>query len=247
MLKGSWSSDVITAAIDTSEARGSVAVLREGATVTCRRHADASDYSRWLLPSLAQTLAEAGAKMEQVDLLAVSTGPGSFTGLRVGLTTVKAWAEVYGSRVVGVSRLEALGRSAKAETDFVASCYDAQRGQLFGGFYRNVDGHLKGVDDEVVASPGEFVRTVVERAGPGLVTWVSLDAELIWNLELMQRRLEAGDVIVAASSELAPIIGTIAEERARMGDFSDPVSLDANYVRRSDAEIFGKGSSAGVR
>jgi hypothetical protein len=88
---------------------------------------------------------------------------------------------------------------------------------------------------------------VDKNAGQGCVTWVSLDPELILNLELLRKRVEAGDVIVAASSELAPVIATIAEERARIGKFSDPMSLDANYVRRSDAEIFWKGSWAGVR
>jgi len=247
VVKGMVFSSMITLAIDTSEARGSVAVLREGAAVACTKHTDTSDYSEWLLPAVAQALAAAGARMEQVDLLAVSAGPGSFTGLRVGLTTVKAWAEVYGKRVVGVSRLEALGRSVETTTEFVASCYDAQRGQLFGGFYRSEPGGLKELDDEVVASPEEFVRMVDQWAGQGHVTWASLDAELLRNLDFVRRRLKAGDVIVAVSGELAPTIGIIAEARARMGEFSDPVTLDANYVRRSDAEIFWKGSSAGVR
>jgi tRNA threonylcarbamoyladenosine biosynthesis protein TsaB len=237
---------VITIAIDTSEARGSVALLREGTAVACVRHADSSDYSEWLLPAVDRALADAGVKMELVDLLAASTGPGSFTGLRVGLTTVKAWAEVYGKRVVGVSRLEALGRSVETRTEFVASCYDAQRGQLFGGFYRSEPACLKQLEDEVVASPEEFVRMVAEGARQGRVTWAALDADLLRNVDFMRPRLEAGDVLVAASSELAPTIGMIAASRARVGEFSDPVTLDANYVRRSDAEIFWKGPSAGV-
>ena len=63
--------------------------------VARKLHDDGSDYSGWLLPQVARALTEASAKMADVDLLAVSTGPGSFTGLRVGLTSVKAWAEVY--------------------------------------------------------------------------------------------------------------------------------------------------------
>jgi tRNA threonylcarbamoyladenosine biosynthesis protein TsaB len=238
---------VITLAIDTSETRGSVAVLRGGIAAAVRPHIDQSDYSEWLLPAVERVLAEAGIGLEQVELLCVSAGPGSFTGLRVGLTTVKAWAEVYGKPVVAVSRLEAMARSIETTTLFVASSYDAQRGQLFGGLYRNTDNRWEKVGDELVASPGEFAQMVDSEAANHRVTWVSLDPELIRNLELVRKRIAAGDILVPAPSELAPIIGKIAEERASLGKFSDPLSLDANYVRRSDAEIFWKGSSAGVR
>ena len=74
--------------------------------------------------------------------LAVSTGPGSFTGVRVGFATVKAWAEVYGTRVVGVSRLESMARVGD-RSGLVAASYDAQRGQIFGGLYRWVEGAMK--------------------------------------------------------------------------------------------------------
>jgi tRNA threonylcarbamoyladenosine biosynthesis protein TsaB len=235
---------MVTLAIDTSEARGSVAVLREGAEVYRRQHADHSDYSAWLLPSVNQVLGEANVKMELVDLFAVSTGPGSFTGLRVGLTTVKAWAEVYGKPVVGVSRLEALARSADTTTPFVATCYDAQRGQLFGGFYGTSDKHLQEVEDELVAGPEEFVQMVDREAANDRVTWISLDPHLIQDLEILQGRVAAGDSLLPASAELASAIGKIAEERASAGKFSNPLSLDANYVRRSDAEIFWKASSS---
>jgi len=235
---------VLTLAIDTSEARGSVAVLREAVAVSCRQHADDSDYSEWLLPAVDRALAEAKAKIELLQLLAVSTGPGSFTGLRVGLTTVKAWAEVYGKPVVGVSRLEALARSPKTTRPLVASCYDAQRGQLFGALYRTCQNHLEKVCDELVASPEEFVQMVDREAASERITWISLDPQLIRDLELLHRRIAAGDALLPASPELAPVIGKIAEERAREGNFSDPLGLDANYVRRSDAEIFWKGPSS---
>jgi tRNA threonylcarbamoyladenosine biosynthesis protein TsaB len=235
---------MIILALDTSEARGSVAVLRDGSLVSCRAHADQSDYSAWLLPAVYHALAEANTTMEQVQLFAVSTGPGSFTGLRVGLTTVKAWAEVYGKPVVGVSRLLALARSAETATPFVASCYDAQRGQLFAGLYRACHSGFDKVGDEVVASPEEFLQLVDGTAAAQRVTWLSLDPQLIRNLAPFQARIDSGDLLLPASPELAPILGKIAAEQARSGVFSDPLTLDADYVRRSDAEIFWKGSSS---
>ncbi len=73
-----------------------MAVRKEGRRAAVRRHESSEDYSSWLLPAVGACLAEAGVGMAGVDLLGVCTGPGSFTGVRVGLTTVKAWAEVHG-------------------------------------------------------------------------------------------------------------------------------------------------------
>jgi tRNA threonylcarbamoyladenosine biosynthesis protein TsaB len=238
---------VISLAIDTCEARGSVAVRLGGATVALKKHADGSDYSVWLLPAVSEVLHKAGTKMELLDLLGVATGPGSFTGLRVGLTTVKAWAEVYGKPVVGVSRLEAMARSRKSPAGFVAASYDAQRGQLFGGLYRSLFGRYARVRDEMVISPEGFVELVEAEAGEERVRWISLDPELINDLEELKNRVKKGDRVQICEPELAPHIGALAEDFAGKGEFSDPLALEANYVRRSDAEIFWKGPASNVR
>jgi tRNA threonylcarbamoyladenosine biosynthesis protein TsaB len=235
---------VITLAIDTSEARGSVAVLRAGATVAWKLHEDAADYSGWLLPSVNEVITKAGIGMEQIDLIGVSTGPGSFTGLRVGLTTVKAWSEIYGKRIVGISRLEAMARSGGASTKYVAASYDAQRGQLFGAIYELGSGGAARIGDEQVVSPEEFVEVVQVQVGDERVTWVTLDPSQIENLERLQHRIAAGDTLSVCPRELSSAIGALAEEAAIKGEFSDPLTLDANYVRRSDAEIFWKGPAS---
>jgi tRNA threonylcarbamoyladenosine biosynthesis protein TsaB len=238
---------MITLAIDTSEPRGSVAILKDGAVGAGRAHNDTTDYSAWLLPAVDAALSEAKTKMEQVDLLAVSAGPGSFTGLRVGLTTVKAWGEVYGKRIVGVSRLEALAHSWEGNSDFIGPCYDARREQLFAGLYRKSAATLERVGDELVISPEDFVRLVDEQAGNQPVAWITLDPDKIEELEAIKQRTETGDQIIRVSSELAPMIGKLAEEKAAKGLYSDSLTLDANYIRRSDAEVFWKPTPARVR
>ena len=227
--------------LDTSEVRGSVALLRDREPIAVQRHDRLVDYSEWLLPAVDTVLQQSALRMQEIDVLAASTGPGSFTGLRVGLTTVKAWAEVYGQPLVGVSRLEALAQSAPSSEEFVAASYDAQRGQIFAALYRKAFSRLERWQDEMVIAPGEFLQLVAEEAGSKTVRWVSLDAELITSLEGWKGRLERGDTMQRCESELATAIGQLAEERARAGMFSDALTLDANYVRRSDAEIFWKG------
>jgi tRNA threonylcarbamoyladenosine biosynthesis protein TsaB len=184
--------------------------------------------------------------MESVDLLAVATGPGSFTGVRVGLTTVKAWAEVYGKPVVGVSRLESMARLGEP-SGLVSASYNAQRGQIFGGLYRRMEGVTKVVEGEMVTAPGAFVAFVQEQAGANVVQWVTLDPELISSTEDWKTRERRGDRLIACPADIASLVGELAEERASRGQFTNILELDANYVRRSDAEIFWKGPASGVR
>ena len=95
-------------ALDTCDSRGSVALLRGGQVLEVLAHESAEEYSSWLPGAVERVLKAAGQSMEKVEAYAVASGPGSFTGLRVGLTTVKAWSEVFGGRIAAVSRLEAV-------------------------------------------------------------------------------------------------------------------------------------------
>ena len=238
---------MIILALDTSESRGSVAVRRDGRTVAVRLHeGTAVDYSSWILGTAEEVLQDAGATMESVEVLAVSTGPGSFTGVRVGVTTVKAWAEVYGKRAVGVSRLESMARMGE-QSGLVAASYNAQRGQIFGGLYRWEEGTLRAVESEMVIAPGAFVAFVDEHVGADKVQWVSLDPELITSTAEWGIRERRWDRLMQCAADVASLVGELAEERARRGEFSDVLELDANYVRRSDAEIFWKGPASVVR
>lgn len=232
---------MITLAVDTSEARGSVAILHDENAIAQTIHEQNVDYSEWLLPSAEGILNATGIAMPRVELLTVATGPGSFTGLRVGLATVKAWAEVYGKPVVGVTRLEAMAGSLRATKGLVAGCYDAQRGQLFGGLYRAKQGEVERIGDEVVIAPEGFLEWVEAEAGQERVSWISLDPELITSLVGWRKRVERGDTMKSSEPGVATAIGILGARRARRGEFSDALELDANYVRRSDAEIFWKG------
>src|SRR5271163_4211609 len=111
-------------------------------------HDSPEDYSSWLLPAVQRALDAAGRKVTDVVIYAAAAGPGSFTGIRIALTTVKAWNEVFRKPVAAVSRLEAfavqaVGSAASAAApEFVAAYSDAQRGQLYGAVYhRNGGSH----------------------------------------------------------------------------------------------------------
>ncbi len=230
---------MITLTIDTCDRKGSVGVRIEGRCAGLRLHGD-EDYSSWLLPSVESSLAESHKSFRQLDLLAVATGPGSFTGVRVGLCAVKAWAEVYGTRVVGVSRLEALAWHTRGD-GLVAATYDAHRGQLFGGLYRRHAEQWDLVEAEMVITPEEFFAFVKSQAKGETVQWVSLDPSQIKSLADWKSQLATGTSLITAEVGVANLIGELAEAKAARGEFTDVLQLDANYVRRSDAEIYWKG------
>jgi tRNA threonylcarbamoyladenosine biosynthesis protein TsaB len=237
---------LIILAIDTSDTLGSVAVRQAGNLVSSRLHSAPDDYSSWLIPAVQSVLSMSQSTLGTLDLLAVCTGPGSFTGLRVGLTTVKAWAEIYGKRIVGISRLEALSRNGTTNHPFVLASYDAQRGQNFAALYRREADQLKLVSNELVATPEEILQFVSQHAGKEPVEWVQLGAENISTAAGWQSRAECGDVLTASPLNLAATIALLAEEHAAKGEYTDVLQLDANYVRRSDAEIFWKGPAKRV-
>jgi tRNA threonylcarbamoyladenosine biosynthesis protein TsaB len=232
---------MIVLAIDTCEARGSIAILKDNATLQALPHAVAEEYSSWLLPAVDSALGSTEITLGEVDLFAAASGPGSFTGVRIGLTTVKAWSEVFGKPIVVVSRLEAVAAQSQSTAHYVASFIDAQRDQIFGALYHRAEGGLVLVEEEMVASPEVFVEWVDERASGNDVAWISTDPDTVAKHSAWQGRASRGDKIQSVPSILAPLIGKIALQRALSGSVMDALSVDANYVRRSYVEVFQKG------
>lgn len=205
-------------------------------------HETSEDYSSWLLPAVDAALKAAGVALRDVDAYAVATGPGSFTGVRVGLTSVKAWAEVYGRPIAAVSRLEALAMQASGTPPYVAAFTNAQRGQVFAAMYRRRGDVLERIEEEMVIAPERFVAWAVQTAGSDRVQWISTAPECLTEAQPWAARRDLGETAEAAQPNLAPAIGRLGYQLALAGRLTDPLSLDANYVRRSDAEIFWKGS-----
>jgi len=232
---------VIVLAIDTCDSRGSVAMLREESVLKVVAHDSQEEYSSWLLPAVRECLKGSEVHMEDLDAYAVAAGPGSFTGVRVGLTAVKAWAEVYGKRVVAVSRLQALAMEAPVGTLLVAAFANAQRGQVFGAVYQRKGTGLVRLGDEMVIAPGRFVEAAADFARGESISWVSTDRGCVVSEEAWKAREMRQERVECVSSVRAPMIGRIGLTELAEGRFTDALALDANYVRRSDAEILWKG------
>lgn len=233
-------------ALDTSTPVGSLAVLRDGKLAGVVSTFADEPYSTRLFRQLDFLLSELHLEMRKFDVFGVAAGPGSFTGLRVGLTAVKAWAEVFEKPIVAVSGLEAIAAQVKSDAESIAPVMDARRGQIYAALFRRealkeVD-RLVRVSDDHVCLPEEFFAELAAQAGNRAVQFVSSTPEII------QETLNAASNVSHAISRhvervspvLAPVIAELAFERAHHGEVTDALHLDANYIRRSDAELLWK-------
>lgn len=230
--------------LDTSSPAGSFALLQDAHVLAQRMSADHEPYAASVLRDIGELLDGAHISLEQIELFAVDAGPGSFTGLRVGLATVKAWAEALGKPVAAVSGLEALAAQAAhplEASSLIAAVIDARRGQIFGGLFlaANGGGLLKRIGEEVVATADEFFEFVRGNlAGRDLVI-ACASPELVGSAigPAIERQGLGGCSVEVVSSALAPVIGKLGYAKALRGEAVDALRLDANYIRRSDAEM----------
>jgi len=234
--------------VDTADARGSVALFQDTEIVCQEAHRGEENYSSWLLLAVRRALAACSLSLTELDGYGVCAGPGSFTGLRVGLTTVKAWAEIYGRPVAAVSRLEAFALTRLlAEEEFVAAFADARRNQVFAAIYRRTETSLALRGEESVMRLSDFVTRVNEEVGDPPVCWVSPDADLLRSSPAWPSLATKGHVLQHVAAPFAVPLGRLAVRKFASGETVDAVSLDANYVRRSDAEVLWKGNKSALK
>lgn len=231
-------------AVDTATRAGSLAVSRDGQLIGEISTASDETYSSRLFRQCSLLLQELRLDIRDFDFFAVNAGPGSFTGLRVGLAAIKGWAEVFSKPIVAVSGLEALAAQTinPACDCFIAPVLDARRGQIYAALYRFEDLRLAVIDPDQVCTAEEFLGRVRERVGEKPVRFVSPSPEVLQpslNDWIAKRPLDACS-LQKTSPFLASAIARMAFEGARRGECTDSLRLDANYVRRSDAELLWK-------
>ena len=145
--------------LDTSSLSGSVAILRDDLTLGVVSTRAEENYSSRIFRHLEFLLTDLTLKLQDFDVFAVSAGPGSFTGLRVGLTAAKGWAEVHRKPVVGVSVLAAVAFQARGDGTVLVPALGARRGQIYFGVYRATADGLALEGEEFVVTPEELVRS----------------------------------------------------------------------------------------
>jgi tRNA threonylcarbamoyladenosine biosynthesis protein TsaB len=204
------------------------------------------NFSSRIFRQIEFLLRELCIKLERFDLFAVAAGPGSFTGLRVGLTAAKGWAEVYGKPIAAVGTLEAIASQSQHRSAHIAAILDARRGHVYGGLYHGSSeqsaSHLIRDGDEYVMMPAEFLQHVLAQTADSEVTIATPTPQGISEAleELGERRKHF--IVEQVSTILAPTVGQLGFRYAQRVQLTDALQLTANYVRRSDAELNWKNS-----
>ena len=215
--------------IDTTHEFGSIALLADGELLEeVLLHAEAG-FGQILFGHLSRLLDRHGCRVPDIDCFAAASGPGSFTGVRIGLACVKGLAEAVAKPVVAVSNLQAL--AAFGAAPLRATVLDARRGEIYGAVY---DADLNPVAPEIVMRFPQWLESLPS----GSLEFISTDFSP-FRAALAGTRF-AGAPVIEAPRALAGAIARIAFAKLREGSAVDPAQVDANYVRRSDAELLWK-------
>ncbi len=210
-------------AVDTTTPLGSVALVEDGESRAEVRLRAADSHSRWLVRAIALVVEGLGLASKDVDAWAVATGPGSFTGIRVGLSTVQGLALASSRPCVGVSTLEALAALARGSAPTIIALVDAFRDEVYSGVY-DADGH----------SGGEPRVGPVEAVLPGRVGRVAFVGD---GANRFRARIEAGKpdaIFPVVEPWLATTLGRLATSRLAAGAGTDPEALRPAYIRGAD-------------
>ena len=203
-------------AIDTCGSSGSIALARldgERLDLIAEIAIAGKTYSARLVPTIAELLAAQPTSIADLAAIIVTRGPGSFTGIRIGLSTAKGLAEAHAIPILAVSRLAVLAHKAKCH----AAALDASRHEFYFGLY-----------DETIRE-SLLTQDAFEAEASALGSHIAV-------CEASVHTAAAAATLVDAPTAADALSFALTRLRAR--DFDDPVTLDGNYLRRSDAEIF---------
>lgn len=212
---------------------GGVAIMdeSEGLIIEVRLNVRTA-HSERLMTGIAHALKQAGINISDIDVFGVATGPGSFTGLRIALSTVKGLSYATGKPVVSVPTLEAFAWNFPYCAYPVCTMLDARKREVYAAVFRWKDGGFERVVAETSVRPSDLVKTLegpVIFAGEG----AQLYRESITDI--------AGEnALFASAQHMVPSPSSVASlglKKAVNGDFAEPVGLVPFYIRRSEAEI----------
>lgn len=237
-------------AIDTTSEHGGAAVYDQGTCLSLVQNEEpASRYAVTLFDIVHRALTQAGMGYPDIELYVASNGPGSFTGIRVGLAATQGWGKAFGRPVRGVNLLEAMVEQAHPEADWAIPVLDARRGEFFACIYRKVAGAagdhqgFEALGSGQLVDPGRLdaMLEALDRGGQCSTFSGGTIALVTRSHDLKARSLGES---LRPDVSLMELPGTLLDAIARIalgafGRSETPSSdeLDACYIRRSDAEM----------
>jgi tRNA threonylcarbamoyladenosine biosynthesis protein TsaB len=230
---------MLTLAFDTSSKTAAVALLRDETILYDATVNNGLNHSETLLPAIEQACRQSRLKINDIDLFACTLGPGSFTGLRVGISTLKGLLLACGKPAAGISTLAALALNVAGNAALICSVMDAGRGQVYTASYSYTDnGLLSQVCKEMVIYPQEIMFDTDQEiilVGEGAIKYNDLITK------------KTGKVKIASQMQQhirASAVGILGREKFIRNELLNPDTFVPVYLRAADAKpgkrLFGK-------
>jgi tRNA threonylcarbamoyladenosine biosynthesis protein TsaB len=223
---------MVILSVDTSTSAGSIVLSNGEERLIGEVNVNSEQtHSARLLPGIEILLKSAGLTLGHLDAFAVICGPGSFTGVRIGLTTIKGLADCFAKPVIPITAFEAWVEKFPEQPGIVVPVIDARRGEVYAAAYRRSEGELS------VLAPG-----VVEKAGVFFASFPHPEAYFIGSGASQYRELILGGErpgwsILPGDGFLGRPMARIAHRKAKSGNVVSAAELEAYYLRKSDAEM----------
>jgi len=225
---------MLTLAFDTSSKTAAVAILRDDVVCYDSVINIGLNHSEVLMPAIEHACSQVKIKISEVDLFACTLGPGSFTGLRIGASTLKGFLLATGKPAVGVSSLAALGLNADKSSKLICAVMDAGRGQVYTAYFRySQKGLLEQVGTDQVVNPKDIKHSAKEEVifiGDGAVKYA----------EIISAGVKSKNVRIAAARQQyirASSVGLLGIEKYRCNEWLDAQTFTPVYLRSADALI----------
>ncbi len=222
--------------IESATPVAGVAVMQDDRILSERLVNNRKTHSGHLLPMIKEAIAEAGIMKEELDAIAVSSGPGSFTGLRIGMSTAKSLAQVLEVPLVGISTLDALAYPLNGLVNLVCPVLNARKNEVYtavydlsAGTFNNLTGPKAVKPENLVHMLSQWPDRQVTFLGDGVLEY----REIIKNMMGDRAFFAPGAVNLPRGSSVAGL-GRI---KLQQGQGADPYTLMPNYVRLSEAEV----------
>ena len=232
-------------AIDTSGETCSVAILEDDKTIKVISSRSEKEHSQTLMPKIKELFAETNLTMDEINLLACSRGPGSFTGIRIGMATIKAFSDAKNIPIAGVDSLKALAYGAlikKGRKDCkILSIIDAKKQNVYCAVYRVRNGNLSLYKNPEIMNISDVVE-YIDFNTPLYIVGDDFEESLTPLLDAKFSKQQAqGKESVYYEYEynlpiMAEAIGVAAKEKYEIGDYGDSNSLFPLYLRKPQAQ-----------
>jgi tRNA threonylcarbamoyladenosine biosynthesis protein TsaB len=219
-------------AIETSTMLGGIAVMEDNTLIAESRMNVKATHSERIMADIDNALRRSGFTIDDIDVFGIASGPGSFTGLRVGLSTLKGLSYATGKKVVSVSTLEAFAWNVPFSSHLICPLLDARKKEVYAGVFEwSEDGFTKIIDEQTV-------KLDMLLASIGKSAVFLGDGALLYRDQIKESL--RGKALFGAPQDMVPSPANVAYlcmRKARNNAFDDPVSLAPSYMRKSEAEI----------